>query len=139
MGLPQLWNPTRWQAARHAQVLPLDTALPGPDGCPVGVYSPVPIVHPPGWCDHLDTICAGCLPAWAEDHAVALLRHGVDGATAGCRCPICRHTIPASPARPAAGPAAGPPTAPSASVPAAGNAGCGGAADPTGAPLGGDG
>ena len=84
----------RWRDATAAQVLLLDYALPDAEGQLTGVYTPVPIVHPPGWCDHLDTICGGCLTGWSEDHAVALFRHGINGATTGCRCPLCRTTIP---------------------------------------------
>ena len=84
----------RWREATIAQVLLLDYAVPGTDGQVTGVYTPVPIVHPPGWCDHLDTICGDCLAGWSEDHAVAVFRHGIDGAAAGCRCPLCRTTIP---------------------------------------------
>lgn len=84
----------RWREATAAQVLLLDYAVPDAEGHVTGVYTPVPIVHPPGWCDHLDTICGGCLTGWSEDHAVAVFRHGTDGATTGCRCPICRTTIP---------------------------------------------
>ena len=84
----------RWREATAAQVLLLDYALPDAEGRVTGVYTPVPIVHPPGWCDHLDTICGGCLTGWLEDHAVAVFRHGIDGATTGCRYPVCRTTIP---------------------------------------------
>jgi hypothetical protein len=80
--------------ATAAQVLLLDHAVPDAEGQLTGVYTPVPIVHPPKWCDHLDTICSGCLTGWSEDHAVAVFRHGIDGATTGCRCPICRTRIP---------------------------------------------
>jgi hypothetical protein len=89
-----LASTTRWRHAAQAQVLPLDTATTGVDGQPTGVFRPVPIVHPPGWCDHLDTLCPVCLPAWIEDHAIAVFRHGLEGATAGCRCPVCRTTLP---------------------------------------------
>jgi hypothetical protein len=91
----------RWREATAAQVLSLDYAVTGPDGRLTGVYTPVPIVHPPGWCDHLDTICGSCLTGWSEDHAVAVFRHGLDGATEGCRCPVCSTTIPTRPDRPA--------------------------------------
>jgi hypothetical protein len=84
----------RWREATAAQVLLLDYGLPDAEGQLTGVYTPVPIIHPPGWCDHLDTICGGCLTGWSEDHAVAVFRHGIDGATTGCRCPLCRTTIP---------------------------------------------
>lgn len=91
----------RWREATTAQVLSLDYAVTGADGRLTGVYTPVPIVHPPGWCDHLDTICAGCLTGWSEDHAVAVFRHGPHGAAEGCRCPVCRTTIPTHPDGPA--------------------------------------
>lgn len=84
----------RWQDATAAQVLLLDYAITDAEGRVTGVYTPVPIVHPPGWCDHLDTICGGCLAGWSEDHAVAVFRHGLHGAATGCRCPVCRATIP---------------------------------------------
>ena len=92
----------RWRDATAAQVLLLDYAVTtDSEGEVTGVYTPVPIVHPPGWCDHLDTICGGCLPGWSDDHAVKVFRHGTHGAVAGCRCPVCRTTIPAhSPAQP---------------------------------------
>ena len=90
---PPLSETRRWREATTAQVLLLDCAVPGTEGQVTGVYTPVPIVHPPGWCDHLDTICGGCLAGWS-DHAVAVFRHGIDGAATGCRCPVCRTTIP---------------------------------------------
>jgi len=91
----------RWREATAAQVLLLDYAVTGADGQVTGVYTAVPIVHPPDWCDHLDTICGGCLTGWSEDHAVAVFRHGIDGAATGCRCPVCRTTIPTHPHNPA--------------------------------------
>ena len=104
----------RWREATAAQVLSLDYAVTGSDGRVTGVYTPVPIVHPPDWCDHLDTICAGCLTGWSEDHAVAVFRHGLHGATEGCRCPVCRTTIPTHPDNPAGpNPVAPSPDAPS--------------------------
>ena len=92
---PPLSESRRWQEATAAQVLLLDYAVPDAEGKLTGVYTPVPVVHPPGWCDHLDTICGACLTGWSEDHAVAVFRHGVDGAATGCRCPVCRTTVPA--------------------------------------------
>jgi len=84
----------RWRTARHAQVLSLDYARRDPAGRLTGVYTPVPITHPPAWCGHLDTICVDCLPGWSEDHLVTVFRHGAQGAAAGCRCPTCRLTLP---------------------------------------------
>ena len=99
-GRTPLSETRRWREATAAQVLLLDYAVTGAAGRLTGVYTPVPIVHPPGWCDHLDTICGGCLAGWSEDHCVAVFRHGIDGAATGCRCPVCRTTIPTRPAPP---------------------------------------
>jgi hypothetical protein len=92
---PALAGTAAWQAASHAQTLPYEDTEPGPGGQPAGVYTPVPIVHPPGWCRHLDTICADCLPAWQDELVVAVFDHGPCGAAHGCRCPVCQP--PASP------------------------------------------
>ena len=94
-GAPALAGTAQWRAARHAQVLCLDNTRSDPAGRLTGVYTPVPVMHPPSWCAHLDTICTDCLPAWAEDHLVAVFRHGQQGAAAGCRCPTCRLATPA--------------------------------------------
>jgi hypothetical protein len=80
-------------ATTHIQALPLDQAQPGP-GQPTGIYTPVPIARPPGWCDHVQTICRTCLTAWADDHALALFDHGPAGTAAGCRCPTCTTNQP---------------------------------------------
>jgi hypothetical protein len=87
-------DPAAWTRASTVQVLPLDYARRGADGRWRGVYTPVPIAHPPQWCDHLDSVCRSCLPAWAEDHALALFRHGPAGARVGCACPVCRTSRP---------------------------------------------
>lgn len=87
-------NPVAWTRASTVQVLPIDYARRGADGRWRGVYTPVPIAHPPQWCDHLDSVCRSCLPAWAEDHALALFRHGPAGARARCACPVCRSSRP---------------------------------------------
>jgi hypothetical protein len=87
-------DPAAWTRASTVQVLPIDYARRSADGRWLGVYTPVPIAHPPQWCDHLDSVCRSCLPAWAEDHALALFRHGPAGARAGCACPVCRSSRP---------------------------------------------
>jgi hypothetical protein len=87
-------DPAAWTRASTVQVLPLDYARRGADGRWRGVYTPVPIAHPPQLCDYLDSVCRSCLPAWAEDHALALFRHGQAGARVGCACPACRTSHP---------------------------------------------
>jgi hypothetical protein len=84
----------RWQTAAEAQTLLREDAVADATGPPRGVYTPVPIVHPPGCCQHLDTICSDCLPSWQDDLLVALFRHGPDGAAAGCRCRTCAPAQP---------------------------------------------
>jgi hypothetical protein len=88
----------RWRAATHAQTLARTDAELIPGRPPTGVYIPVPIVHPPGYCRHLDTICVGCLRSWQDDLLVALFDHGPGGAAHGCRCPTCHTPAPAGPA-----------------------------------------
>jgi hypothetical protein len=55
-----------------------------------GLYWPVPVVWPPGVCEHSETMCPQCLDTWAEDYALALFDHGPDGAEAGCLCVTCQ-------------------------------------------------
>lgn len=101
-------DPAAWARANAVQVVPLDYARPGADGGWRGVYTPVPIAHPPQWCEHLDSVCRSCLPAWLEDHALALFRHGPPGARAGCACPVCRTSRPRSNTDPQPDEATGP-------------------------------
>jgi hypothetical protein len=73
-----------------AQVLLYEDAQPGPGGRWLGVYAPVPVVWPPGMCQHEDTICPHCLLTWAIDHALAIFEHGPEGGQVGCRCDTCQ-------------------------------------------------
>jgi hypothetical protein len=84
----------RWRVATHAQTLAREDAEQVPGRPPTGVYIPVPIVHPPGRCRHLDTICVDCLRSWRDELLVTLFDHGPGGAAHGCRCPTCHSTGP---------------------------------------------
>jgi hypothetical protein len=87
-------------APDQAQVLLWEDAQTDSHGRVIGVYAPVPVVWPPGWCGHIETICPQCLLTWAEDHALALFTHGRQGAAVGCQCRTC-HPSDAGPAQPA--------------------------------------
>jgi hypothetical protein len=110
-----------------AQVLLWEDARRDADGWLLGVYVPVPVIWPPGLCQHTQTICPQCLLSWADDHALALFDHGPDGAAAGCQCPTC-HPQPTAPPQPASTrdpvPPGSPSTAPARPVPSEDDATC---------------
>jgi hypothetical protein len=86
-------------APLQVQALLWEDARRDPEGRLTGVYLPVPVVWPPGMCQHAETICPQCLLSWSEDHALAVFDHGPDGAEAGCLCRTCRpdHSAPSQP------------------------------------------
>jgi hypothetical protein len=48
-------------------------------------------------CEHVETLCHGCIESWEIDHIVVIfpLGHGRQGRSRfGCECPVCLATLP---------------------------------------------
>lgn len=56
-----------------------------------GAYGDVPIL-PTADCDHIETLCRGCVDTWEIDHIVLIFPHGHGPQGKyrfGCECPTC--------------------------------------------------